>query len=164
MKISQIVAVSSNNAIGKNNALIWKLSSDLQYFKKITSGHHILLGRKNYESIGRALPNRVSLIVTRNQNFEAKDCYTFTDIESSIAFAEKAGEEELFIIGGGQIYDQTLPLCTTIYLTEVHHTFEADCFYQPLNEKEWEEVSRENHEADEKNEYAYSFVVYKRIS
>ena len=162
MKISQIVAVSENNTIGKDNDLIWRLPADLKFFKNTTTGHHMLLGRKNYDSIGRPLPNRVSLIVTRDTSYSAEGAEVFHSIDDAIQFARDAGETELFIVGGAEIYNQTLPLIDKIYFTEVHQSFEGDCFYDELDKSDWAEVSREYHEADAKNPYNYSFVVYER--
>ena len=163
MQISQIVAVAQNGAIGKDNDLIWRLPADLKFFKNTTTGHHMLLGRKNYDSIGRPLPNRVSLIISRNTDYVAEGAEVFSSIEDAIQFAKDEGESELFIVGGAQIYEQTMDLTTRIYYTEVHESFDGDCFYDRPDEKYWKEISREDHQSDEKNPYDYSFVVYERI-
>ena len=157
MKVSQIVAVSKNRAIGKDNDLIWHLPSDLQFFKRRTSGHHIIMGRKNYESIGRPLPNRTNVIISRNVDYQAEGCVTVQSIQEALDLAESNNETEAFIIGGGQIYEQSLDLVSTIYLTEVHEEFEGDTFYPELG-NEWKEEEREFHGKDEKNKYDYSFV------
>lgn len=163
MRISQIVAVASNGAIGKDNDLIWRLPADLKFFKATTMGHHMILGRKNYESIGRPLPGRVSVIVTRNANYTAEGAVVYTSLEAAIDFARSEGEEEVFIVGGAQIYEQTMDITERIYYTEVHKSFDADCFYPDLKSDEWKEVDRTDFKADEKNPLDYSFVVYDRI-
>lgn len=162
MIISQIVAVAENGVIGKDNDLIWRLPADLKYFKATTSGHHIIMGRKNYESIGRPLPNRTSVIITRNKDYKAEGCIVVNSIKEALEVAKASGETEAFIIGGGEIYKSSLELTDKIYYTEVHETFEGDTFYPALDKKTWKEVTRENHFAEEKNPYAYSFVVYEK--
>jgi dihydrofolate reductase len=162
MIISQIVAISENNAIGKNNDLIWRLPADLKHFKSITMGHCILMGRKNYESIGRPLPGRTTIIVTKDRNYEQKGCLVAHSIENGIELAKSLHEKELMIIGGGEIYKQTLQKTEKIYLTLVHENFEADTFYPNLKKNEWSEVEKITHSADEKNKYNYTFKVLSR--
>lgn len=160
MIISQIVAVAENRAIGKDNDLIWRLPADLKYFKEITTGHHIIMGRKNYESIGRPLPNRTSIIITRNKDYKAEGCIIVHSLDEALKIANQNGETEAFIIGGGEIYKNSMELTDKIYYTEVHETFEADTFYPELDTSIWKEVSREKHFKDEKNTYDYSFVKF----
>lgn len=162
MIISQIVAVAENGAIGKDNDLIWRLPTDLKYFKEITTGHHIIMGRKNYESIGRPLPNRTSVIITRNKDYKAEGCIIVNSIEEALEVAKSNGETEAFIIGGGEIYRSSLDITQTIYYTEVHESFEADTFYPHLEENIWVETSREYHTKNEKNAYNFSFVKYQK--
>ena len=162
MIISQIVAVSTNGVIGKDNDLIWRLSSDLKYFKKITTGHHIIMGRKNYESIGRPLPNRTSVIITRNKDYKAEGCIVVHSLEDALDVARKNNETEACIIGGGEVYKISMPLTDKIYLTEVHENFEGDTYYPSIDKKIWKEVSRESFKADEKNAHDYSFVVFEK--
>ena len=162
MIISQIVAVAENNVIGKDNDLIWRLPADLKYFKNTTSGHHILMGRKNYESIGRPLPNRTSVIITRNKDYKAEGCIVVNSIEEALEVAKANGETEAFIIGGGEIYKSSLQQTDKIYYTEIHETFDGDTFYPELDKTIWKETAREKHLKDEKNPYDYSFVVYEK--
>lgn len=163
MNISQIVAVAENNVIGKDNDLIWRLPADLKHFKSITMGHCMLMGRKNFESIGRALPGRTTIIVTRSKDYKIEGCHTVTSIEEGIKLAESLDEDELMIIGGGQIYEQSLDLTTKVYYTAVHQSFEGDTFYPKLGSKHWEIISEEKHLSDEKNPHDYSFTEYKRV-
>lgn len=162
MIISQIVAVAENKVIGKDNDLIWRLPADLRYFKETTSGHHILMGRKNYESIGRPLPNRTSVIITRNKDYQAEGCIVVNSIEEALKVAKANGETEAFIIGGGEIYKSSLQQTDKIYYTEIHETFDGDTFYPELDKTTWKETAREKHLKDEKNPYDYSFVVYEK--
>lgn len=158
--ISIIVACSENNVIGKDNGLIWRLSNDLKRFKALTTGHAIVMGRKTFESIGRPLPNRRNIILSKN--LEAMDgCEIMRSADEVLEFA-KSTDEELFIIGGGQVYEQFLPFADKLYLTLVHTEAEGDTFFPALNRDEWTEVARESFKADEKNEFDYEFVDYLR--
>lgn len=158
-QLNAIVAVSDNGVIGKDNDLIWKLRTDLQYFKKVTSGHCIISGRKNYESIGRPLPGRTNIILTRDTSYHAEGCIVLHDLDSAIQYAKDIGDESPFIIGGGQIYRAALPYISTFYVTEVHDEFEGDTFFDSLTEG-WEEVSRQKGEKSDKDECEFTFVVY----
>ncbi|MCB9360057.1 MAG: dihydrofolate reductase [Flavobacteriales bacterium] len=169
MKISLIVAIADNNAIGLNNDLLWRLPNDMKYFREITSGHHIITGRKNYISIPqkfRPLPNRTNLVLTRQTDFNDEGSFTFYNLESAIDFAKSNNETELFIIGGGQIYKEALEknLIDKMYVTHVHHHFEADTFFPEIDKNLWEKISVNAHEKDEKHPYAYSFVVYEKMN
>lgn len=158
--ISIIVACSENNVIGKDNGLIWRLSNDLKRFKALTTGHAIVMGRKTFESIGRPLPNRRNIILSKN--LEAMDgCEIMRSADEVLELA-KSTDEELFIIGGGQVYEQFLPFADKLYLTLVHTEAEGDTFFPALNRDEWTEVARESFKADEKNEFDYEFVDYLR--
>lgn len=164
MQITLIVAKAKNNVIGKDNQLIWKLSSDLKRFKNLTSGHHILMGRKTYESLGKPLPNRTHLIITRNPDFEIPDGhFAFSSLEEAIIFCNKSGIEQLFIIGGGQIYQETINTCDVLEITEVDATPEGDTFFPEIDPTIWKEIERESFVDDEKNEYPFAFVTYKKI-
>lgn len=164
MQITLIVAKAENNVIGKDNQLIWKLSADLKRFKNLTSGHHILMGRKTYESLGKPLPNRTHLIITRNPDFEVPEGhYTFSSVEEAFIFCNKTDVERLFIIGGGQIYQETIDSCDVLEVTEVEATPEGDTFFPEIDLRIWKEVERESFPADEKNEYPFAFVTYKKI-
>ncbi|MCU0431568.1 MAG: dihydrofolate reductase [Cytophagaceae bacterium] len=161
MLISMIVAQDQQGGIGFQNKLPWHLPADLAFFKSKTSGHHILMGRKTYESIGKPLPNRTSLVISRSQRIPHEQVHSFESLPEAIAFAESQQEEELFIIGGAEIYKTALPLVQKIYCTEVHHVFETDAsIHLPLSE--FTEISRVSMPADEKNKYAYAFVEYLR--
>lgn len=169
MKISIIVAVAQNNAIGLNNDLIWRLPNDMKYFKDITSGHHIITGRKNYISIPqkfRPLVNRINLVLTRNNNFNEEGCFTFNNLEKAIEFAKSNNETELFIIGGGQIYKEALEndLVDKLYVTHVLETFEADTFFPEIDTKKWKKISELSNLKDDKHPHDYSFVVYEKMN
>jgi len=162
MIISHIVAIDKNFGIGKDNDLLCRLPLDLKNFKNLTSGHHILLGRKNFDSIGRALPNRTSLILTTKKDLKIPECYTFNDLQEAINFAKNNQETELFVIGGGQIYEQTLELVTKIYLTRIEASLDADIFYPKLDNNDWSEKLIFAHQADEKHPYNFEIVELTR--
>ncbi len=162
MKLSIIVAVAENGVIGHNNQLIWHLPEDLKMFKRLTSGHPIIMGRKTFESIGKPLPNRTSIIITKNPEFQIEGCITVHSLEEAIEAANEIEENEAFIIGGAEIYRLALPFADTIYLTEVHHAFEGDTFFPAIDKDIWEEVNRTDHDIDEKHLYKYSFVKLKK--
>ncbi len=163
MIVSIIVAAAENNAIGKNNQLLCHLPKDLKYFKSITKGHAILMGRKTYESIGRPLPERRNMVLSRG-DFKADGTETFSNLGEALSAAAASGETELFIIGGDTIYQQALALTNRIYLTRIHHQFEADAWFPALDEKEWNLIHTEFHEADEKNAYDFTFQTFERFS
>jgi dihydrofolate reductase len=152
-----IVAMSKNRVIGNNNELIWKLSSDLKRFKELTTGHPVVMGRKTYESIGRPLPNRRNIIITRNSEYEVEGCEVVSSLEEALLLTNN----DCFIIGGGEIYKQSLELADKIYLTLVHKDFEGDTQFPELS-KEWAIIDNKDFEADQKNEYNYSFIEYDR--
>jgi dihydrofolate reductase len=163
VQIILIAAVAKNQVIGKDNQLIWKLSADLKRFKNLTSGHYILMGRKTFESLGKPLPNRTHLIVSRDSAFQAPEGhYSFQSIEEAIIFCNKIGVEKLFIIGGGQIYRETIRLCDQLEITEVNAMPDGDTYFPEIDSAIWEEVEREEFAADEKNEFPYAFVTYKK--
>jgi dihydrofolate reductase len=155
--IKIIVAMSENRVIGNNNELIWKLSSDLKRFKDLTTNNPVVMGRKTYESIGRPLPNRRNIIISRQPDYLVDDCEIVSSLEEALLLTNS----DCFIIGGGEIYKQSLEIVDKIYLTLVHKEFEGDTKFPELN-KEWIEVSREDFNSDEKNEYNYSFIEYDR--
>ena len=161
MIISLVVAADEQNGIGKNNQLLCYLPADLKYFKSTTSGHHILMGRKTYDSIGKPLPNRTNIIISRSPQ-AIEGCIVKSSVEEAIAFAKANDEKELFIIGGGTVYDLTLHFADRIHLTRIHHTFEADTFFPQLDMQDWKEIKNEFHQVDEKNAYDFSFIVYQR--
>jgi len=170
MLISLIAALDQNRGIGKNNPspyvgagrIPWRLSADLKNFKTLTMGHHLINGRKTAESIGRPLPGRIGIVVTRNLNFALEGWETAHSLEEALALARQRGETEAFIGGGAAIYAESLPLAHRIYLTRVHATVEADTFFSEFNENDWEVVESWDHPADEKNEFAFTYQVLVR--
>ncbi|PAW93699.1 dihydrofolate reductase [Mucilaginibacter sp. MD40] len=159
MTISIIVAIAENNAIGKNNQLLWHMPNDLKHFKDITSGRTIIMGRKTFDSVGKPLPKRRNIVVTR-QHIEIPGCEVVKSIDEGLALCQ--GEDEVFIGGGAEIYRQAMDKTDRIYLTIVHHQFEADTFFPTIDHNQWTEVSSERHEADEKNPYPYSYITLNR--
>ena len=161
--IAIVVAMDKNRAIGKDNQLIWHLPADLRHFKNLTTGHTVVMGRKTYQSIGRPLPNRRNIIISRNADFVAEGCEVFSIVELQKAFDNQSLGQNVFVIGGAEIYRLLLPLVDTVYLTEVVGDFEGDTFLGELPNNQWAEISRISHKADEKNAYDYHFVELQRI-
>ncbi|HEY4195241.1 MAG TPA: dihydrofolate reductase [Mucilaginibacter sp.] len=159
MIVTIVVAIAENNAIGKNNQLLWYLPADLKHFKNITAGHTVIMGRKTYDSVGKPLPNRRNIIITR-QDITIEGCEVVKSIEDALALC--AGDEEVFIIGGAEIYKQSIHLTNRIYLTIVHQKFDADSFFPEINYDEWLQTGREDHQPDEKNKLPYSFITLER--
>lgn len=161
--VTIIAAIGENNALGKDNDLIWHLPADLKRFKKLTSGHHILMGRNTFESIGKPLPNRTTIIITRNKNYNQEGCKVAFSLEKAIEMAKL--DDEIFIIGGAQIYKQAIEnnLVDQLDITIVHQKFEADVFFPEIDKKVWKETFREDFKADKKNDYDYSFLKYQKI-
>ncbi|MDQ3192333.1 MAG: dihydrofolate reductase [Bacteroidota bacterium] len=157
---SFVVAVAKNNVIGKDNTLPWHLPADLRFFKNLTTGHHMIMGRKTFDSFGKPLPNRTSVVITRQNDYQPEGCIVVHSIEEAIKVA--AVEEEIFIIGGSEIFKQTMPIADRIYLTRIHEDFEGDTIFPELNKEEWELKEKQDFEADEKNKYSYSFCIYER--
>jgi dihydrofolate reductase len=160
INISLIVATSENNAIGKDNQLLWHLPADLKHFKDITTGHPILMGRKTYESIGRPLPNRRNIVITRQEDLTIAGVEIATSITEAISLCST--EKEVFIIGGAEIYKSALPFAHRIYLTTVHQHYEADAFFPALTMDDWNTIHQEYHHPDEKNSVAYTFSTLER--
>lgn len=164
MKISIIVAKAKNNVIGKDNQLIWRLSADLQLFKSHTTGHHIIMGRKTYESVGKPLPNRTSIVITNNPDFKVPDGHLVAhSLEEAIQICIGKKLDNIFIIGGAEIYRQALPIADELMVTEVYAMPEGDVFFPEIDNNEWKIVSTTSYLKDEKNEYDFDFVVYKKI-
>ncbi|MEJ5963678.1 dihydrofolate reductase [Pedobacter immunditicola] len=155
MIVSMVVAISENNAIGKNNQLLWHLPADLKHFKEITSGHTIIMGRKTYESIGEALPKRRNIVITRNTELALPGVEVMHSLQEALSSCEE--ENEVFIIGGAEIFNQSLNLTDKIYLTRVHQNYAADTFFPDIDLTKWQESNIESHEPDEKNAIAYTF-------
>lgn len=162
MLLSLIVAASENNVIGKDNAIPWHLPDDLKFFRKKTEGHPIIMGRKCYESIGRPLPNRRNIIVTRDQTYEAPGCEISSSLDEAIMFAGKDHSDEIFVIGGGEIYTQALPFANRIYMTRVHAETEGDIFFPKIDSNLWRETERTEHPADDTHAFAFTFQTLER--
>jgi dihydrofolate reductase len=157
--IALIVAIDQNNAIGKDNQLLWHLPKDLSFFKNVTSGNAIIMGRKTFESIGKALPNRRNIVISTQKDLQ----YAGAEITSSLnAAIELVGNADCYIIGGGSIYQQSLSKVDRLYITKVAANFYADTFFPTINWDEWTLVSKEDHPADEKHAHAFSFCVYDK--
>ena len=160
--LSIIAAMAENRVIGKDNKMPWHLPADLKHFKTLTSGHPVLMGRKTYQSIGQPLPNRANIILTRDANYSAPDCMVVTKVETALSIASEIDQDEIFVIGGADIYKQLLPKIQKIYLTIIHHSFEGDAFFPELDANHWHETNSEKHAADEKNQYDYSFKTFEK--
>ncbi|MDQ7089882.1 MAG: dihydrofolate reductase [Methylococcales bacterium] len=162
MTLSLIVAMATNRVIGLNQQIPWHLSADLKRFKQITLGHPILMGRKTYESIGKPLPGRKNIIISRNLDYQQQGCEVFNEFTTAMESCSEA--QELFIIGGASFYESTLDQADVIYLTEIHQTFEGDTYFPKINPLEWQEVERETINNDPKVNFSYSFVKLQRIT
>ncbi len=162
MKVSLIAAVANNQVIGNNNRLIWHLPADLRHFKKLTMGHTLIMGRKTYESIGKPLPGRKTIIITSQKAYKAAGCTIAGSVGEAIKLVK--GEKDVFVAGGAEIYEQTIDLYHTrrLYITRIFANFDGDTFFPEIDEEKWELLERVDHEADEKNPYPYSFLVYKK--
>jgi dihydrofolate reductase len=161
-----IAAMAANRVIGKNNDLPWHLPDDMKYFMQTTSSHHCVMGRKNYDSIPekfRPLPNRTNIVVTRQKGFTAPGCTVVNSLESALEIAAQNNEQETFVIGGAEIYRLGFPYANRLYLTEIKSPVAGDIFFPVFDKKEWKEISRKPHDADERHKYAFDFVVYEKI-
>lgn len=154
--INIIVAADENNTIGKDNDLIWHLPDDLKFFKQKTSGHPIIMGRKTYESVGRPLPNRTNIIITRDKDYTVDGCVVVNSLDEAFSVAN---DDEIFVVGGAEIYKQALPVTDRVYLTRVHDIFDGDRFFPELGD-EWQEVESVLHPIDEKHVHAFTFKTY----
>ncbi len=163
MKLSLIAALSANNVIGRDNQVPWRLSTDLKRFKALTMGHHLVMGRKTYESVGKPLPGRITVVVTRQSDWTAAGVTVVHTLDEAIRVAEAAGESEAFIAGGAEIYAQVMHRADRMYLTRVHAEVEGDTWFPEFDDvSEWRLTDAERFEADEKNEYPFSFLTYER--
>lgn len=158
--ITIIAAVADNNALGKNNELLWHLPNDFKRFKSITTGHYIIMGRKTFESFPKPLPNRTHVIITRQKNYSYDGCIIVDSLQNALATCSK--EKEVFIIGGGEIYKQSIEIADKLDITKVHNTFEADTFFPEINLDKWNLMASEFHPKDEKHLYDFSFQTYIR--
>ncbi len=162
MNISLIVAFDNNFGIGKNNDLLWHLPNDLKHFKALTTGKIIVMGRNTYESIGKPLPNRTNIIISSNTSYVAEGCVVVNSLEAAIHYAKTNNSNELMIIGGGQLYKQALNLCTTLYVTHVNCSVDADVYFPTLDYTQWNITNTEAHGTDEKHLYNYTFTTYTK--
>lgn len=165
MIIANIAAVAQNRTIGKNNDLPWHLPDDMKYFMDTTKHHHVIMGRKNYESLPKKfcpLPHRTNIVVTRQQHYDAPGCQVVHSIEAALKIAADNHDAEAFIIGGAEIYKVGLPFCTRMYLTEIHADVTGDTVFPEFDKTEWIEISRIHHVADDRHMYAFDFVVYEK--
>ncbi|HCE55974.1 MAG: hypothetical protein APF83_09450 [Lutibacter sp. BRH_c52] len=160
--VTIMAAIAANNALGKDNQLIWYLPADLKRFKKTTLNHAVIMGRKTYESLGKPLPNRTNILITRDKNYKAEGCVVVNSLKKALKIAEEV-DENPFILGGAEIYKQAMPFTDKLDITFVHHQFDADVFFPEIDKTIWKETSRENFKADENNKYDYSFVTFERI-
>ncbi len=163
--ISMIVAVSQNQVIGKNNKLAWNLPDDMSYFSNMTQGHSVIMGRKNWESIPkkyRPLPNRKNIVVTRNNNFRGKGAVVVNSIEKAIEESRVSEDEEIFIIGGGEIYKLGFDYVDKVYITEIYANINGNTYFPKWNKSNWLEISRISHPKDEKHEFDFDYVIYKK--
>jgi dihydrofolate reductase len=159
--ISIIVAMSRNRVIGKDNQLVWHLPADLRHFKETTMGRPVIMGRKTFESMGKSLPGRTNVVVTRQEGFKAKDCIVAPSVGQALEMV--SGEPEIFIAGGGEIYSQSLPLTERMYITVIDNEFVGDTFFPEFPEKEWKLVEEKEHRADERNRYSMVFQTWDRV-
>ena len=160
--ITLIAAVAENNALGKNNQLLWHLPDDFKRFKSVTTGHYIIMGRKTFESFPKPLPNRTHVIITRQKYDAPEDCIVVDSLQKAIDTCPK--NEETFIIGGGEIYKQSIAIADKLDITKVHHSFDADTFFPEIDLTEWQLVSEEFHAKDEKHQYDFSFETYLKVA
>jgi dihydrofolate reductase len=155
-----IAAVAQNNALGKNNELVWHLPNDFKRFKTLTSEHYIIMGRKTFESFPRPLPNRTHIVITRQKNYQPEGCIVVDSIEKAIASCPE--NEDAFIIGGGEIYALGMSLADALEITCVHHDFEGDAFFPEINANDWKVTAEEAHSKDDKHLYDYTYLTYHR--
>jgi dihydrofolate reductase len=160
MKLSLIVAVAKNNVIGSDNRLLWHMPADLKHFKSVTMGSPVIMGRKTFESIGKPLPGRTNIVVTRSEDYSAEGCTVANSLQEAVDLCEKEGE--VFVIGGGEVYRQAIHAADKVYLTRIDAEFNGDTFFPELNFSDWKLIKYVKHHADEKNKYDYSFAEYER--
>ena len=158
--ISLVVAASTNNAIGKDNQLLWHLPNDLKFFKNTTWGMVVVMGRKTFEAVNKPLPGRINIVITRQAGWSAEGVVTATDLNDALKKAAETNCKEIFVIGGGEIYKQSMAICNKIYITRVHATLDGDTFFPVIDESNWALASNEDFEADAKHAYGYSFQVW----
>lgn len=157
--LTMIAAAAENNALGKDNDLVWHLPDDFKRFKRLTSGHHIIMGRKTFESFPKLLPDRTHIIITRNKDYKPENTIVVHSMEEALRAAKL--DEQPFIIGGGEIYNMGMEYADRIELTRVHAKFEADTFFPEIDENKWELINEQFHEKDEKHKYSFSYLTYE---
>lgn len=161
MKLILVAAAAENNALGKDNIMLWHLPDDFKHFKNLTSNHYIIMGRKTFESFPKPLPNRTHIIITRQADYKAPDgCVVVTSLEEALAIVKE--QAEVFVIGGGEIYKLALPYADRIELTRVHTTLEADAFFPEFSLEEWKLMKEEFHDIDEKHQYTFTFQTFEK--
>lgn len=160
MRLSLIAAMASNRAIGIRNTLPWHLPEDLKRFKALTMGHHIVMGRKTYDSIGKPLPGRDTVIVTRNADYAVPGCLAVNSLDAALTVSH--GDDEVFFVGGAELYRQALPIAHRIYLTEIQRVFDGDAFFPEFDKSHWIETARAKQRIDDANGFEYHFVTYDR--
>jgi dihydrofolate reductase len=160
--ISFIVAASTNNVIGKDNDLLWKLPNDMRFFKNTTWGMPMIMGRKTFESVNKKFPGRINIVITRQDNWEREGVIVVKNLDDALKKAEETNCKEIFIIGGGEIFKESIVKADKIYLTRVHAVLDGDTFFPEIDKKEWELIHEENFEKDQKHLYDYSFQTWKR--
>ncbi|WP_284652825.1 dihydrofolate reductase [Flavobacterium terrisoli] len=158
--ITLIAAVAENNALGKNNQLLWHLPDDFKRFKTLTSGHYIIMGRKTFESFPKPLPNRTHVIITRQKDYQPEGCIVVHSLEKAIEVCPKS--EDIFVIGGGEIYNQSLTIADKVDITRVHHSFDADTYFPEIDLAQWQLVFEEYHPKDERHKFDFTFQTYLR--
>ncbi|MGP4071895.1 dihydrofolate reductase [Piscibacillus sp. B03] len=157
--LSFIVAMDENGVIGKDNDLPWYLPNDLKYFKEVTSGHNIIMGRKTFESIGRPLPNRKNIILTRDKTYQADGCVVVHSMKELESYLQ---EDEVFLIGGAELFNIALPRADRLYITRIHDTFEGDTYFPNIDLTKWELIEQTPGKTDERNVHDHTFLIYKR--
>ena len=163
MTISLVVAASENNAIGKNNQLIWHLPNDLKFFKNTTWGFPVIMGRKSFESVNKPLPGRTNIVITTNPDWKVETVIVVKNLKDAIQKAAETNSKQIFIIGGGEIYKQSMDIADSIYITRVHADLEGDTFFPEIDKSKWKLTSNQDFEADEKHAYSYSFQIWEKI-
>ncbi len=159
-RLSIIVAMASNRTIGVDNTLPWRCPEDLRHFKALTMGHHMIMGRKTYDSIGKPLPGRTTVVVTRDRKLKIEGCLVAHSLQEAVAAC--SGDNEIFIVGGAELYAQALPLADTLYLTEIQQDVEGDAHFPAFDKKEWQEIAREQHHQEAPQPLSYHFVTLQR--
>lgn len=163
MIISLIAAVSRNGVIGNRGKIPWRLPDDMRRFREITSGHPVVMGRKTYESIGKPLPERENIIVTRQEKYEAPGCVVVHTLEKALDAARANGTEEAFVIGGAELYREAVPLADKLYLTKINEDFKGDAFFPEINQEEWKKTAEEKGIEDEKNSHSHTFFIFEKL-